>query len=46
MNYDDNGAIANTVDAAGARDLYFSLLDAQGDPRPSIIVGGNCRYSG
>ncbi|MDN5915083.1 MAG: 2,4'-dihydroxyacetophenone dioxygenase family protein [Pseudonocardia sp.] len=45
VNYDDNGGIANVVDAAGARDLYFSLLEAQGDRRPSIIVGGNCNYS-
>ncbi|NLE79648.1 MAG: hypothetical protein GX610_08690 [Rhodococcus sp.] len=45
VNLDEDGNVIGTVDATGARDLYFGLLEAQGDPRPRIIVGGNCNYS-
>lgn len=42
VNYDEHGAVTSIVDAGAARDLYFSVLEAQGDPLPEIILGGNC----
>lgn len=45
VNLDEDGNVIGTVDATGARDLYFGLLEQQGEPRPRIIVGGNCNYS-
>ncbi|WP_024792861.1 2,4'-dihydroxyacetophenone dioxygenase family protein [Tomitella biformata] len=45
VNLDESGNLLNTVDAGAARDLYFGLLEEQGEPRPKIIVGGNCTYS-
>ncbi|MFD6860459.1 2,4'-dihydroxyacetophenone dioxygenase family protein [Rhodococcus sp. NPDC060086] len=45
INYGADGNVESVVDAAGARSLYFSLLEQQGDTLPQIIQGGNCTFT-